>query len=66
MYGYKETSLFPVAVPVKGEDLYGYYCLSCSSSKSSESTMLLFDWVGCILFHFAHSVRQDKVNVLKD
>lgn len=66
MYGYKETSFFPVAVPVKGEDLYGYYCLSCSSSESSESTMLLFDWVGCILCYLAHSVGQYKVNVLKD
>lgn len=39
MSGYKEDS------DLLGEGLYNLYCLGCTSSRSSQTSMLLHDWV---------------------
>jgi len=57
MFGFKEDSSIPVGAAYRGDGLYNLYCLGCTSSFSSEASMLLRDWVSQGLY-FGHAAWQ--------
>lgn len=62
MFGFKEDSSIPVGAALKGDGLYNLYCLGCTSSYSSEASMLLHDWVSQRLLYFHRAAWQFLLN----